>query len=553
MTAFDSTNAALTTTAFGAADSTELALMLKWIRGQDTQNENNFQVNGGNTDVRASIHGDVLHSRPIVLNYGTPSTTDNVYLFYGGNDGMFRAIKGGQAATDGAEQWAFIPSEFFGKMKRLYNNSPQVLYPSTSSGITPTPTRRDYFFDGPVGSYVERAGTGGSVSKAYLYLGLRRGGNMIYALDVTVPTDPKFLWVKKQGDPGFGELGQTWSQPKVAKIKGNANPVLIFGAGYDAASEDPEPPAAVDTVGRAIYMIDAFTGAPLWAAGKTAPSGMPKFTTVTGMDFSIASDVVVIDRSFDGYADRIYATDVGGNVWRVDINDYATATAGTGGWAVHKLAALADRSAVATTRKFLFGTEVVLGKAYDAVFVGSGDREHPLAGNQAQSVINRFYMIKDVPGPGGADLSITDTCADSFSPGCSNLADATGGTVAPSAKGWAIKFRTGEKVVNGPLVVAGHILFGTNQPDTTGESCTANLGIARRYDVKFNLNSTEVDTYSEVAPGGGFLPPVVAGSVEIGGKKYLFTTDNPLSPGGPSIKPVVSGKRSRTFWRSLDH
>src|SRR6185437_3050079 len=96
-----------------AADNTPsatvLANMLKWVRGQDTQNENNFQVNGANTDVRASIHGDILHSRPILVNYGVSGSTDNVYAFYGGNDGVFRAVKGGQATTDGKEQWAFIP------------------------------------------------------------------------------------------------------------------------------------------------------------------------------------------------------------------------------------------------------------------------------------------------------------------------------------------------------------------------------------------------------------------------------------------------------------
>jgi len=84
--------------------------LIKWIRGMDTQDENG---DTRTTDVRASIHGDVLHSRPVVLNYSASTTSNNVYLFYGGNDGVFRAIKGGQAATDGLEQWAFIPKEFF--------------------------------------------------------------------------------------------------------------------------------------------------------------------------------------------------------------------------------------------------------------------------------------------------------------------------------------------------------------------------------------------------------------------------------------------------------
>src|SRR6185312_4735812 len=126
-----------------------LATLLKWLRGQDTQNENNFQVAGANTDVRASIHGDVLHSKPVVLNYAaTGASSDDPYIFYGGNDGVFRAVKGGQASTDGVEKWAFIPQEFFPILKRQFDDSPVVLYPSTPSGLGAT--RRNYAWDGPV-------------------------------------------------------------------------------------------------------------------------------------------------------------------------------------------------------------------------------------------------------------------------------------------------------------------------------------------------------------------------------------------------------------------
>ena len=70
--------------------------LVRWIRGYDTLDENGFKVNGADTDVRSSIHGDVLHSRPVVLNFAQTGTADNVYVFYGGNDGVFRAVKGGQ-------------------------------------------------------------------------------------------------------------------------------------------------------------------------------------------------------------------------------------------------------------------------------------------------------------------------------------------------------------------------------------------------------------------------------------------------------------------------
>jgi type IV pilus assembly protein PilY1 len=532
--------------------------LLAWIRGIDTQNENGFKVNGADTDVRASIHGDVLHSRPVVLNYSASTTSNNVYLFYGGNDGVFRAIKGGQAATDGAEQWAFIPQEFFATLRRLYNNSPDVKYSSTPTTLVPPATPRNYFFDGPVGSYVER-NSSGTVTKAYLYISVRRGGRFIYALDVTDPTSPKFLWRKSSADTGFAELGQTWSQPYVAKIKANANPVLIFGAGYDAAAEDSEPPAAVDTMGRAIYVLDAITGTPVWAVGKDTTKLPAGAQANTSMDFAFAADVLVMDRSLDGFADRIYANDVGGNVWRIDIGDASTAN-----WTVFKLATLAlrDSTKPGANRKFLFGPDAVFGQTFDAVVVGSGDREHPLSTHQAQNVANRFYMIKDTnTGPVGGALGIVDHCETAMGTSCAsaNFFDATsGGTVPADATGWAVTLATGEKVVNGPLVTASNVIFGTNQPDTGNTSCTPNLGIARRYDVNF-LTGLGAGAFkdgngnivrSEEAVGGGFLPSPVSGVVEIDGQKYVFTTDNPLNPGG--VIPItinVPQKRFRVYWK----
>jgi len=172
-----------------------------------------------------------------------------------------------------------------------------------------------------------------------------------------------------------------------------------------------------------------------------------------------------------------------------------------------------------------------------------------LQSNIAQAVVNRVYMIKDYNvGLVGSDLAVADTSTGS------NLFDATaGGTVPANALGWAVTLSgAGEKIVNGPLVVAGHVLFGTNKPDTSGNSCTANLGIAQRYDISMSgPGFNDVAISSTVASGGGFLPSVVAGVVEIDGKKYLFTTDNPLNPGGPNIKPVPSNKRRRSFWRQV--
>jgi type IV pilus assembly protein PilY1 len=48
-----------------------------------------------------------------------------------------------------------------------------------------------------------------------IFLTARRGGSLIYALDVTDPTNPQFVWRLSNTD--LAEMGQTWSQPKVMR------------------------------------------------------------------------------------------------------------------------------------------------------------------------------------------------------------------------------------------------------------------------------------------------------------------------------------------------
>src|SRR4029453_3967444 len=109
-----------------------------------------------------------------------------------------------------------------------------------------------------------------------------------------------------------------------------------------------------------------------------------------------------------------------------------------------------------------------------------------------------------------------------------SLYDATNNSNVPAnSNGWYVTLAGGEKVVNGPLVLAGQMFFGTNQPDTSNSSCTANLGIRGRYDINF-LNGGGggyTDTSGnyvrfEEAAGGGFLPSPVAGIVQINGTPY---------------------------------
>jgi type IV pilus assembly protein PilY1 len=573
------------------ADASKRADIINWVRGQDNKEDENHD--GSRTDIRTSVHGDVLHSRPAVVNYNRFGDDNDVYALYGGNDGMLHVLKAGVASSEtginpGDERWSFIPREFFSKLKRLRDNAPAI------SANNPKP----YFADGPIAVYSKDANgdgkldpSGGSGDKVYAYVGFHRGGQFLYALDVTSPSAPKLLWRKTSSDAGYAELGQTWSSPVVTKlspgvdINDAANPervVLIFGAGYDPNVDDVNPcllqsvdadsvtvkPIGNGTVdfstpigsctinnatggtttraramGRGLLVVDAFDGHVIWQVGRS-PSGATANVTRTDMSCSIPSDVTVIDRDRNGIVDWVYAADTCGNVWRVDF-----AGAGPAAWQVNKLASLSGTVAtdVRNKRKFLFPADAVASSDstgnFIAVLIGSGDRQHAFD----TSIQDRFYMIKD------------RTSATNPTPATINDADLFDATTQNGSNdsGWKMDLGLGEKNVGGVVTLGGTTFFNTNQPSATagGGACGNNLGIARQYSINFadagataDLNSTgSLDTLdrSKQVAGGGFLPSPVPATVEIDGKKYqvVISGTQVQQPPGATLDT-----RQRTYW-----
>ncbi len=508
--------------------------VINWQRGQNDRTQDN--PNGLSTAVRGYLHGDVLHSRPAVVNYNRNGDNRDIVIYYGANDGILHATKGGQDDADGYEKWGFIPTEQFSKLSRLYLDTPAI---STSD---PKP----YFTDGPISTYIKDANSDGKLVSTdgdlvHIYTGMRRGGRYIYALNVSDPDTPKLLWKKSNTDSGFSELGQTWSELKTTKIKGHANPVVIFGAGYDNVADDTLP-AGTNTMGRGVFVVDALDGSLVWQASSSY-----------GITHSIPADVTIIDRNGDGYTDRIYAADTGGNIWRMDIND-----ANSANWSVNKIAALGGSGS--NERKFLYAPDVVFGTTYDSLLIGSGDREKPFD----TTITNQFYMIKDT-GTGLANV-VTPAITQS------SLYDATGNLIQTgtadqksaatsalnSAKGWYITFGTGEKTVSGSTTLGGTVFFGTNIPESqlsAPGTCSAGLGEARLYALSYldasstiDFNATGTLTTSDryqKREGGGYPPTPVPVAVQIDGKTYegAITGTQVLSP--PSS---VLEKRYRVYW-----
>ena len=133
--------------------------------------------NASVTEFRPSVHGDVTHSRPVAIDFGTLAAP-KVVVFYGSNDGVLRAVNGNRSApigtvAAGAELWGFMPPEFFGKLGRLRANSLRINFPYLIGSVAPKP----YGMDGPVSVHQ------GS-SETWLYAAMRRGGRMLYAFSV---------------------------------------------------------------------------------------------------------------------------------------------------------------------------------------------------------------------------------------------------------------------------------------------------------------------------------------------------------------------------------
>jgi type IV pilus assembly protein PilY1 len=286
---------------FNVATATELQRMVNWIRGEDNKNgvpcdplvapctwtsHSTESGPGFPTTIRPSIHGDVLHSRPVVLNYKSLGP----HIFYGSGDGTLRGTKGGRAGTDGTELWSFVAPEFYGQFKRLRDAGPEVKFPTTvvADPANP-PLPKSYFFDGAIGAYQSP-----DLTKAYIFATARRGGRFMYAFEVSDPAVPSLLWKISYKDTDYKELGQSWSEPRAFTVKAVSDPVIMFGAGYDT-SEDTTP-AGSATMGRGVYVVNAVTGK-LVRFFQDSDDGY-KITS------PVPADVAVIDHDFDTYADR---------------------------------------------------------------------------------------------------------------------------------------------------------------------------------------------------------------------------------------------------------
>jgi len=253
-------------------------------------------------------------------------------------------------------------------------------------------------------------------SHQYVYGGLRMGGRSYYALNLSDIASPKLMFHINPSVAMAGPLshmGQSWSKPSLAYIRWNGEKKLamIVGGGYDKKYEDPNfTNDGTQTVkGNGIYIFDAENGQLLWWASKgtntTADESLdavldsdgavntPAFNEIGTMQNSIPSRIKVIDRDGDGIADHLYTGDLGGKVFRIDLNPK------------HLISDDEDKNQPFTLNAFEFADlgqrrfyeppTFTIHKSgmtrYAVLSMGSGDRSSPLRSSQSSDLLVGLY------------------------------------------------------------------------------------------------------------------------------------------------------------------
>jgi type IV pilus assembly protein PilY1 len=526
--------------------------LIDFIRGVDVTDADQ----DNNTTEPRNQMGDPLHSKPVAMIYGgdpLDPTSFQTMVYVATNDGYLHAVDG----ESGVELWSFIPPEFMADQVELYNGDASV--------------NKHYGLDGnlTLQTLVDNNGVvePANGEKVYLYFGARRGGSFYYGLDVTDPDNPKYLW--QMDGASLPGVGQSWATPMPTRINIDAavqNPeklVLVFGGGYDTSQDNAA--GSVDIQGNAVYIVDSESGQLLWHASQSGSN-----RDLAKMEYSIPADVRVVDIDGDEFADRMYASDMGGQIWRFDIfNGQPASTLVNAGVIAQLGAAPVLSPPLSDTRRFYYAPDVAIaryeGERFMHIGIGSGHRAHP-NGTDSQ---DRFYAMREYNPflPRSQDdfdnaTAITD----------SDLVDITDdltATVPLDSAGWRFELRDGgwlgEKVLAEARTFGNKVFFTSFTPGGTPgvNDCQPALGANRLYILDIfsgapvlNLdesadeeNLTETDRYLEFE---GSIPSEV---------QFLFPSpDDPNCIGEDCTPPPVAcvgvhciqldfdNNPIRTFW-----
>lgn len=464
--------------------SSEVEQLINFVRGYDAFDEDE---DGDDSDVRWPL-GDIYHSVPIVV--GSPShltTTEaskenteayfraaNNYdnfkatqrdemIYVGANDGMLHAFD----SDTGAERWAFIPPMVLGSLSEMKGsgaNTSRAIY-----AVDGSPSVSDIYVGGQW--------------KTVLIAGLGRGGNGYFALDVTDPGAPEFLWavenrtdfatVRYWGSDGslssfnsgtvtseydFFSLAEAWSKPQIVllEIDGIQKHVAVIGGGYNSGTSSG--------LGSSVFVLDMTNG------GKILQEILLSGSTSDVVN-SVPADVTLITPDTTTRADykgaMAYVTDTQGKLWKINLTDQGSLYSST-------LIFDGQASGLADRQAFFSPSAAISNTGQLWLYYGTGDMQN--LGDVTNTISNRVYGIKDTQFPRFIDVADHGTIDD-----LSNTTQAGAMCPTSSELGWYNELDATEKVT-GKITIHNETLFVSRYTPDADDVCMPGDGRLTEHD-----------------------------------------------------------------------
>jgi type IV pilus assembly protein PilY1 len=475
--------------------------VVQYLRGSAAQEQRH---SGGQFRNRAHLLGDIVDSNPAYIGPSAENLQSTSYrafeattahrtpmLYIGGNDGMLHAFD----TTTGDEQFAYMP-------RGSYANLVNLVSPFYNA-------QHKFFVNGsPQAADVQFSDL---TWHSILVETEAQGGNSVFALDITDPSSmssevtlaSKVLWDIVDTDMGLG-----FSGPAIANT--NSGWQVFVGNGYNSVNKKPFLYAIDPQHGTVNRKIDLCAAVPT-ACDLTASNGL--------------SGVVAVNTSgaVTAAANIIYAGDLQGNLWRVDISSPIPTN-----WVATVMFQARDnfpggnkqpittKPVVTLNPRFpqVLGTLVMFGTGQ---YLGLPD----ISNGNVQSV----YGVYDPPAGYATAINRSSLLKQT-------LANATLGTLHvrttsgtapsyPANKGWYmdLSLLSGERVINTPaLFSGGELIFTTFQPIPPAAGVCTTLGSSFLMVLNFATGQSFTTPQFD-ANGDGHIGPgdmVTVGGVTVG-------------------------------------
>ena len=551
---------------------------------------------------------------------GGPCAFRTELLYAGANNGILHAFK----TSDGEELWGFIPPMVLGNLERIPSNKANATNPIY--GVDGSPVVKDVFIDDTPNDNVNNPRW-----RTILLSGLGAGGHGIFALDITDANNPKQLFAIEnnpidkqihhwdntgnvqsygyaggviQSDLDYRKLGETWSTPRIIRLKINGKQkwVAVFGAGYNGGV-NPDVGSAVfvmdiENEGRLIKVIDLddkanvvqsynkfllpnntqteFTLANWGLQSYNSQLVKPRLSGHGGINYAVTGDEngdiinnlkLTLDSAPQGilFLDLVEITDIvnsvpadislitpdgtskanyfGAMAYVADLEGKITKINLTDQGTLYEKTTLFDSESNSINGRYLYNRPVMTfndGNLW--LYFGTGNTQH--LQEQQNGIQNRLYGIKDIDFPNFRQVNPTINVQKCKTfPTCPTSSD----------KGWYVDLNE-RKLSAETTIDKDRVYAPIYQPAMGLKKCDQGEAILGAYDTKcgqsiFNINMGK-GVLSKVVVQGDNLYIGIAGKPKENIGEGFTSTGNIIT--GKSQASGGTGTVQTEYWKEID-